>query len=88
MPRSEKFYIEFITLTVLSLLAANMWIRFAMRFLDRHSSSPAIDLSVAIVTTVIAFLLMKTFFTRKPKEGILEEPTYNEELFEHAEKEE
>lgn len=81
MVRSKKFYVEFITLTVLSLLAANLWIRFVMRLLDNHADSVSVDLLMAVATTGIAFLLMITFFTPSNGEGVIEEPTHREEMY-------
>ena len=82
MVRSEKFYIEFVALTVLSLLAANLWSRFMTRVLNTHTDSMSVDLIVAICMTFAAIIVMKTFFTPVDGKGVAEEPSYGEEMYE------
>lgn len=86
MPRSENFYAEFVAVTVLSLLAANLWIRFVTRLLDKRADSLSVDFIVAIGCTVIAIILMKTFFAFQSDTGVEIEKTHHEELFELIEK--
>jgi hypothetical protein len=68
---TEKFYSEFVLLTVLSLVAANIWIRIMGKFLDRYGSF-YIDIIVAIMMTFVAtvvmgFLFRDSMISKKPK---------------------
>jgi len=64
MPRTQKFFVEFIALTIVSFLAANLWTRFTLRVLDKYLNSSKIDFVIATGVTISAVILMKTFFAK------------------------
>ena len=84
MPRSETFYIEFITLTVLSLVTANLWVRLAVNALNAYSNSVHIDLIAAIIATVVAIILMNMLFSKTKNQGLSYEKFHREEMFEDS----
>lgn len=63
MGRRIEVYIEFIVLTVLSIVTANLWLRFISKTLDKYRCSLKIELITAIVFSAIAILFMKYIYS-------------------------
>jgi hypothetical protein len=68
---TEKFYSEFVLLTVLSLVAANIWIKIMGQFLDSYNSF-YLNIIMALLMTFIAtvvmgFLFNESLILKKPK---------------------
>lgn len=64
MSKSNVFYAEFIALTIVSLVAANLWSRYINDLLNKRKSI-RLDLFAAILATIIAYTLMDKFFSIK-----------------------
>lgn len=79
MPRTKEFYTEFVIVTILTLVAGNMWIRFGNHLLNLQSTSLTTDLIVAVVVTAIAYTAMTAMYSHA--QTIDKEPTYSVELF-------
>lgn len=65
MSKTNIFYAEFIALTIVSLVAANLWLRYINDLLDRRKSIK-LDLLAAILATIVAYILMDKFFSINP----------------------
>lgn len=65
MPQRDiKFYGELVVATVLSLVAANAWIRWISQSLNHFfPGSLKIDFFVAIITTVLAVVILSSVFS-------------------------
>lgn len=64
MPRRNlQFYTELVVVTVLSLVAANSWIRLVTEGLNRfYPGSLKVDFFVAVITTLIAVMVLNAIF--------------------------
>ena len=70
--KSEYFYIEFVVLTIISLVATQLWIRYVTKVVDKYSKgSMTFDLVSAIVATLFAMFIIKTFFNDTPMMGAI-----------------
>ncbi|MFW9930721.1 MAG: hypothetical protein ACFFD1_15130 [Candidatus Thorarchaeota archaeon] len=64
MARDLHFYTELITVSILSLLASSMWIRWIKQYLDRHfPNNVTIDFFVSLLLTFFAIYILNTAFS-------------------------
>jgi len=64
--RDFKFYTELVLVTVLSLVAANAWIRVLKQILNHYyPNSITVDVITAIVMTGIAIGILHMIFSKK-----------------------
>jgi len=71
--RSLKFYSELVLVTVLSLVAANTWIRLLTKSLDRYfPGSLIVDFLVAVIATIFAIYILNMVF--KKEESVYDSP--------------
>ena len=71
MPRrSFQFYAELVLVTILSLVAANAWVRWMIQSLDRFfPGSLKVDFIVAVVMTIVAVWVLHMIFSDKEYPG-------------------
>lgn len=64
MPRRNlQFYSELVIVTVLSLVAANSWIRWITQTLNHfYPGSLRVDFFVALLTTILAVVILNSIF--------------------------
>ena len=70
--RNFQFYAELVFVTVLSLLAANMWMRFISQTLNRYfPGNLGVDAISAVVVTVLAVVILHLMFSKRktPKDS-------------------
>ena len=64
--RNIKFYSEVVLVTVLSLVAANAWVRWMSQSLNYdYPKSLKVDFIVAVVTTCVAVWILHAVFAEK-----------------------
>lgn len=62
--RDMRFYAEMIFVTVLSLVAASLWIEYVKGFVNRcFNNHPTAMLASAMVVTFMAIILLNILFT-------------------------
>jgi hypothetical protein len=62
--RSMRFYAEMIIVTVLSLVAASLWIEYVKGFVSRcFDNHPTAMLASAMVVTFMAIVVLNILFT-------------------------
>ena len=82
MPKTKvkdaKFYTELVFTTILSLVAASLWIEWIKGFISRHfGGNPGALMGIAIAITLLAIFCLQLMFTSTPKES---EPNTDESL--------
>lgn len=66
--RGMRFYTEMIIVTVLSLLAASLWIEYAKGFVARHfNNHPTALIAVALIVSLLAICSLNMMFSDIPK---------------------
>lgn len=61
--RNLQFYSELVIVTVLSLVAANSWIRWITQTLNHfYPGSLRVDFFVALLTTILAVVILNSIF--------------------------
>jgi hypothetical protein len=66
--RGMRFYAEMIIVTVLSLVAANLWIEYVKGFILRNfPNDPAALIIAALIITFVAIALLHILFSDLPK---------------------
>jgi hypothetical protein len=61
--KNTRVYSEVVAITVLSLVAANAWIRWLSASLNKlYPGSLKVDFLVAVGTTIVAIVLLNLFF--------------------------
>jgi membrane protein implicated in regulation of membrane protease activity len=66
--RDFQFYSELVLVTVLSIFAANMWVRWMSQTLTQYfPGNLHVDLVVAIVSTAVAILILYYMFSDREK---------------------
>nr|QBK86530.1 MAG: hypothetical protein LCMAC102_03250 [Marseillevirus LCMAC102] len=64
--RNLHFYTELVLVTVLSLIAANSWVRFLSQTLDYYfPRSLVVDLIVSIIMTIVAIYVLHLVFSAR-----------------------
>jgi len=67
--KDSKFYIELIIVTILSLVAANAWIRWLTSTLNYYfPGNLFIDFFVALITTILAIEILDVSFVNNEEE--------------------
>lgn len=67
MRRAFDFYCEFIILTILALVAGNIWVRWSNNIIDSSDFSTKILFILGVFFTVLAVFMMMTLFGEKTK---------------------
>jgi hypothetical protein len=63
MTGKSRVYSEMVAVTVLSLVAANAWIRWLSAALNKlYPGSLKVDFLVAVMTSIVAVVLLNLFF--------------------------
>lgn len=76
--RSFEFYCEFIILTILALVAGNIWVRCCNEMIDHNHYSTETLLFFAIIFTVLAIFIIMSIFGEKN----VSEKSHKLEMFE------
>jgi hypothetical protein len=67
--RNFQFYSELVLVTVLSIFAANMWVRWMTQILnDFFPDHLGVDLIVAIVSTLVAIVILYYMFSDRKED--------------------
>jgi hypothetical protein len=80
--RNLRFYSELVIVTVLSLVAANAWVRLLTQTLNRYyPGSLIVDLLVAIIITAVAVFVLHTFFSDRNNASTDKDEEYPNSLY-------
>ena len=73
--RNISFYSELVIVTVLSLVAANVWIRWLTTGLNRYfPGSLTVDFIVGIIMTIIAIVALHVAFSSDEDSKVAQSP--------------
>ena len=68
--KDAKFYTELVFTTILSLVAASLWIEWIKGFISRHfDGNPGALMGMAMAITLLAIFCLQLMFTSAPKEA-------------------
>lgn len=66
--RGMRFYTEMVVITVLSLVAASLWIEYTKGFVARHfNNNPSALAAVALLITLLAIGSLHLLFSELPE---------------------
>jgi len=89
MTRSTEFYVEFIVLTIVSLVAASIWVSFSNTVISSAGFSLQTMFMLGIIFTVSSVYILVTLFgdgseDKKREKGVKHESTHKLEMFEQG----